>query len=162
MALIFVTPDPALDGDGDEKEWWPGASLPHYSRIIGETGLNVRQANQQATDSYLLPAGIDADATGTLKDFRVVVDFEGLASPDIPYTDFAIFLDDVQQGETKDLRTDGARRTKMLWWQSSDATPFSVDCAAWYAGVRELKPVFSPSGGGGKSEGFEEEFGQNE
>ncbi len=162
MGLVFVTPDPPLVGDGSEKEWWPGAAVPHYSRIIGDSGLYVRAANVEAADSYRLPAGIDADAAGTLKDFRVVVDFDGLSDPDIPYVDWGIFLNDVQQGETKDLRTDGARRTKMLWWQSTDATPFSVDCAAWYAGVRKLRAVFNPSGGGGKSEGFEEEFGQNE
>jgi hypothetical protein len=165
MALIYTTPKPPLIGDGVYKEWQGGAT--HYTRIDEDwdnpdTNDYVAAANVEVIDEYEPAAGVPVGATGTLKDWRYFIYFEGMANPDVPYCEVQIFLDGVQQGETKEIRTDGTIQSRMLQWLHTDATPFSVDCTAWLAGPRRIRTTFKPSGGGGKGAGDVVDFETNE
>ena len=163
MALQYVRPDPPVDGDGSTIDWQAvtvggGGGAEHYTRVDEEWAEQDKDdylaaANVETVEELKIAAGIGAATTGTMEYLAYFVYYDAIPNPDVSYVQFQIFLSGVQQGETKELQTNGLEQEKTIVWTNSDGTPFSVDCAAWYAGNRKIRMTYQPSGGGEKDEG---------
>lgn len=165
MARQYVRPDPPVDGDGATTDWQGGAT--HYTRVNEEwaerdKSESLNAANVELVEELKIAAGIGSATTGTMEYLAYFVYYDGIPAPDIPYVQFQVLLDGVQQGETKELQTNGLEQIKTVVWDSTDGTPFSPDCADWYAGTRKMRMTFKPEGGGEMPEGELEDFFVND
>jgi hypothetical protein len=153
VALSYVRADPPVDGDGT-SEWQGGAAQVDEEWATKNKDDYVATANVDGkVEEFTIAVGIGAGASGTMEYLAYFLYYDAIPNPDVPYLELRVLVNGVQQGETKELQTNGLDQEKTVLWTSSDGTPFSVDCATWRTGPRIMRMTYRSTGGGAKPEG---------